>query len=126
MGETSLYLGRSDDGGGTWESVPSIVDTVGNTITTMGITSFSLWAIGADGAVPVELTAFSGSVMNNDVILKWNTTSETNNFGFEILRRYESEEYNKIGFSKGNGTTNRPHTYRYICRPGRLLGDLGR
>src|SRR5690606_38951999 len=36
--------------------------------------------------IPVELTSFAGSTVNGNVVLNWNTASETNNSGFEIQR----------------------------------------
>jgi hypothetical protein len=58
------------------------------------------------GIVPVELTSFSAAVVNNSVILKWQTATEVNNSGFEILRDNES-----AGFVPGNGTTTEPFDY---------------
>jgi len=48
---------------------------------------------------------------------KWTTVSETNNYGFEIQRKAESEaEYKSIAgaFVPGHGTTLESHSYRYV------------
>lgn len=63
--------------------------------------------------VPVELTTFSGRAENSIVILNWQTASEKNNFGFEILRSVLNKEYEKIGFVKGSGTTSEQKNYSF-------------
>nr|HMQ70866.1 T9SS type A sorting domain-containing protein [Ignavibacteria bacterium] len=66
--------------------------------------------------LPVELSLFSSSVNENDVILNWVTTSELNNSGFDIERskvNASDNEWLKIGFVKGNGTSSNTNTYEY-------------
>ncbi|HPN36607.1 MAG TPA: FlgD immunoglobulin-like domain containing protein [bacterium] len=64
--------------------------------------------------IPVELASFSGRAANGVVTLNWTTASETNNYGFEVLRQDGKEgEWKNIGFVKGNGTTNRTLTYGF-------------
>ncbi|MDZ7262499.1 MAG: S8 family peptidase, partial [candidate division KSB1 bacterium] len=113
-GETSLCLWRSNNGGQSWEAVSSTVDPVNNTITATGVTSFSLWAMGEQAVVPIELSSFTASVEGKDAILMWETLSETNNLGFEIQRRQEITEFVKIGFISGAGTSSEPHTYKFV------------
>lgn len=68
------------------------------------------------GIVPVELTSFTASVESNDVILKWQTATETNNSGFEILRSVQNNnfEWKSIGFIPGYGTTTIPSNYSFV------------
>ncbi len=69
-----------------------------------------------DFPLPVELSLFSSSVNENDVILNWVTTSELNNSGFDIERskvNASDNEWLKIGFVKGNGTSSNTNTYEY-------------
>ncbi len=71
--------------------------------------------MGSDEApipIPVELTAFSASYSNGNVLLKWTTATETNNQGFEIQRK-SNEEYVAIGFVSGNGTTTQVQSYSF-------------
>lgn len=113
VGELGLYLGRSSNGGQTWEAISSTVDPVNNTITISGVTAFSLWAIGAEDAVPIELASFAAALEGKTVILEWQTVSETNNLGFEIQRRQGKSEFVKIGFIPGAGTTSRSQVYEF-------------
>ena len=64
--------------------------------------------------VPVEFTLFSGVLENGGVNLKWITATELNNFGFEVERRDDFSDYQKIGFVNGNGTSTNRLTYAFI------------
>jgi subtilisin family serine protease len=63
--------------------------------------------------VPVEITLFSGSYVSGAVHLDWTTATETNNFGFEVQKRYDNTSYEKIGFVSGNGTTTNGMQYSF-------------
>ncbi len=63
--------------------------------------------------LPVELTSFTANAIKNTVVLNWITASETNNFGFEVQRRGDTEVWAKIAFIEGHGTTNEPQFYRF-------------
>ncbi len=69
------------------------------------------------GIIPVELIAFNGIIENGKVILTWETSSETNNYGFGIernIKRSDSKGWEEAGFVEGNGTSTEQHTYSYI------------
>ncbi|RPI68551.1 MAG: T9SS C-terminal target domain-containing protein, partial [Ignavibacteriales bacterium] len=64
--------------------------------------------------VPVELSSFTVSVIDNDVNLNWITSTETNNSGFEIERMSSSSaNWQKIGFAAGSGTTTGNKVYSF-------------
>jgi hypothetical protein len=65
------------------------------------------------GVVPVELTSFAASVSDGKVNLNWATASETNNYGFEVERKAEGQEFSKIGFVSGFGTTTETKSYSF-------------
>jgi uncharacterized protein (DUF362 family) len=72
-----------------------------------------------EGPVPVQLTAFAASIdmQTGRVTLKWATASETNNYGFQVLRRREDGiEYAVLpdGFVPGHGTTTMAHEYSFV------------
>lgn len=64
--------------------------------------------------VPVELVAFQATVENNSVFLNWQTATESNNFGFDVELSYVDENWKKVGFVEGNGTTVQPKSYKFI------------
>jgi subtilisin family serine protease len=63
--------------------------------------------------IPVELTYFNASAEENNVTLSWQTSTETNNQGFEI-QRSSNGEFEKIGFVAGHGTTTEIQSYTFI------------
>ncbi len=74
-----------------------------------------------DSPYPVELTAFNSNIIGKDITLTWSTSTELNNSGFEIQRAIENEKlkienWNKIGFVSGGGTTNEPKDYSFTDR----------
>ncbi len=80
------------------------------------------WAVGVNGIVltyenptPVELTSFNANVKGSNINLFWQTATETNNLGFEILRSAQSDNsWEKIGFIEGHGTTTEEHNYSFV------------
>ena len=68
-----------------------------------------------ESLVPVELTSFSASIIGSRVKLSWNTATEINNFGFDVERASTSptQEWTKIGFVEGHGTSNSPKYYSF-------------
>jgi hypothetical protein len=72
---------------------------------------------GADEAeipLPVELTSFASSVSGNTVTLLWSTSTETNNYGFDIERKYNEHSWVKAGFVNGSGTISEQMSYSFI------------
>ncbi|MBX2977283.1 MAG: hypothetical protein KF721_14230 [Ignavibacteriaceae bacterium] len=68
---------------------------------------------------PVELISFGGEVSEKEVILRWQTATEQNNYGFEIERSVAQisnlrHEWEKIGFVEGNGNSNSPKDYTFV------------
>ena len=73
--------------------------------------NFSIVRITADDPVPVEFTSFEASANGNNVVLQWETATETNNYGFEVQRKFSDSNYEVLGFVAGAGTTTEPGTY---------------
>jgi len=65
--------------------------------------------------LPIQLASFTATVTTgNDVLLRWVTLSEINNYGFEIQCRRDSQFVTiPNSFVPGNGTTIEPHEYSY-------------
>ncbi|MBN8569101.1 MAG: T9SS type A sorting domain-containing protein, partial [Ignavibacteria bacterium] len=111
------------NGGSSWSSQTSNVLDIINLRGTFIENGNNLYIIGQNGVIlnstdqplPVELASFTSTVVNRNVKLSWQTVTETNNSGFEIERtvKTENEQWNKIGFVTGNGTTNNQQSYTY-------------
>ncbi len=117
--ERNLNLGWSDNLGDEWFYSTNVhIDTAKNLISVQGLTHLSLWAIGQkpfSKFFPVELMSFTADLTDgNKIELNWKTASETDNLGFQIERKSSNETFQKIGFIKGNGTTNIHHDYRFL------------
>ena len=69
--------------------------------------------------IPVELISFTSSVEGNNVKLRWSTSTEKNNKGFEVEHKVHSHQssvgnWEKIGFVIGHGTTTQTTDYSFI------------
>ena len=63
--------------------------------------------------VPVELTSFTAQAKSKGVVLQWTTATETNNHGFEIERSADGENFYRVGFVQGSGTTTKIQSYSF-------------
>jgi uncharacterized membrane protein len=134
MGNFNAFIKRPE-----WNDIMLLKDYM---IDSLGITEVSDWlgsfanSISADGStivgtaypasggpiayvlkfenpVPVELTSFAASYVNNKVELNWITSSELNNQGFVVERKTENTDWNSIGFVNGHNTTTEIHNYQF-------------
>jgi hypothetical protein len=110
---TEPTLGPFPDGGAS-EIIPGSVDfrqfNSSQDIVVDGILVSRTWL----DVVPVELTSFTASVSGNSVTLNWATATELNNSGFDILRQALNNQWNKIGFVSGFGTSTEKHSYSFV------------
>jgi len=65
------------------------------------------------GNLPVELSNFTANVIENSVLLKWETETELNNYGFNVERSVNGKAWRKIGFVEGKGTTTIEYGYSF-------------
>ena len=116
-----ILSGLSTDDSGNVEyfliGYNSGIDTILASATNVTDTAFIFW----DDPNPVELISFTSATRSRDITLSWSTSSELNNSGFEIQRAIENEKlkienWSKIGFVNGSGTTNEPKEYSYTDR----------
>ncbi|MFH2141907.1 MAG: T9SS type A sorting domain-containing protein [Bacteroidota bacterium] len=74
---------------------------------------------GGNAALPVELSSFTARVTNTEVLLKWTTATEVENYGFDIERSVKNNKSNQefiwetIGFVEGHGNSNSPKEYSF-------------
>ncbi len=61
--------------------------------------------------LPITLVAFTGSVVGNEVVLKWSTASEMNNAFFTVQRSRDAVGWSNIEQVAGAGTSSLPHSY---------------
>ncbi|WP_143815398.1 T9SS type A sorting domain-containing protein [Longibacter salinarum] len=66
--------------------------------------------------LPVELVSWQAFVDGSTIVLEWETATETNNAGFDVIMRPTNEPaslWEKVAFIDGAGTTDRPQSYQY-------------
>ncbi|MBI5472953.1 MAG: T9SS type A sorting domain-containing protein [Ignavibacteriae bacterium] len=115
-GGPSKYIGRYT--GTQWSAT---LATLGGsdpyTVTASGFTAFSPFAISEESsALPIQLSSFTGTLVNNRVRLDWTTISEVNNYGFYVEKRMSgSVDWWSIdgSFVAGHGTTSTPQHYSF-------------
>lgn len=76
---------------------------------------YSDWCIRQAADTFTYVVSFTiGYTYNNKIaILRWTTSKEFNNYGFEIERKRFNESYIKIGFIPGQGTVHDSTRYMY-------------
>ncbi|HFA49544.1 MAG TPA: hypothetical protein ENJ95_11070 [Bacteroidetes bacterium] len=77
-------------------------------------------------ALPVELAYFSARQQNGNVLLNWETASETNNGFFEIERSTDGRRFEAIAKIPGQGNSSISHVYSFLDKniPHRLNSDI--
>ncbi len=94
----------------SWNSFySSVLDNNGNDITS-GINFINP----PNSLLPVELTSFSFNTSENNVYLHWTTSSELNNYGFEIHRKNSGNtQWQLMGFVPGNINSHELKNYEF-------------
>lgn len=113
--ESSLILFRWS--GTDWENKSFFNrDTVNNIITLNSIPQFSEWTAGNSSApLPVQLLNFKGQRQDaENVLLTWQTASETNNLGFEVEMSIDGVNFQTLGFIDGAGNSNILKSYQFV------------
>ena len=62
---------------------------------------------------PVLLTSFDGTYSNGSANLKWQTSQESNNDRFEILRGFNGNDFEMVGKVAGAGNSSLTSDYEY-------------
>lgn len=111
--DVTIYT-RSSAGSGSFTALSTSYDSDANDlVATTG--SFSEFVFASDSnSLPVEFASFDAvQTPVGSVELTWTTASEQNNAGFRIQHR-RKENWKKIGFVDGHGTTTDAQSYRYV------------
>ncbi|MCO6474488.1 MAG: T9SS type A sorting domain-containing protein [Melioribacteraceae bacterium] len=126
---TKLHLLKRENSGSNWTASGTHSVCTGTNecpgLHRVGLGSFSEFGVGStsENPLPVELTYFEGTATEEGVMLSWETETEVNNYGFEILcfsqndshseDQSDEESWEKIGFAQGHGNSNSPKYYSY-------------
>jgi photosystem II stability/assembly factor-like uncharacterized protein len=110
-------IGFTTDGGTTWTRAKAFSS---NGLYDISIVEDDMWLAGSGGSIikgfsdpiPVELVSFSYSKTSEAIVLNWKTATETNNYGFEIERKSNSN-WEVIAFITGAGNSVTPLEYNF-------------
>ncbi len=116
-----LMWNNNPSGNYMWARVPTSNPANGSTpITLTRYFVYSSTAAGVNPAadptdtpLPVELVSFTGTFVNNTVVLNWKTATEINSYGFEIERSNDLKNWETIGFVNSSGNSNSPKNYSF-------------
>ena len=104
--------------GGTWTQIgPTNVNASSNPrsmTATFPTIAGTVTATDNNNSLPVELTSFSAILTDKAVLLNWITATEVNNYGFDVERMRDGEDWKALGFVEGNGNSNSPKEYSFV------------
>ncbi len=117
----NAYTGGDNSRGGVMDFV---TNTTGNTYGALepanangsqGRLDFALDVqfLESSAILPVELTAFEGTLSGNAARLSWVTASETNNAGFYVEHSANGAAFRDVHFAPGFGTTLEARSYAF-------------
>ncbi|MFZ4591004.1 MAG: beta strand repeat-containing protein, partial [Ignavibacteria bacterium] len=115
ISETNLRVSGASIGDGALTGTPvsGITSDIDNTSRSI---SFPYMGT-SEGNTPlaVALASFTAGVQDRNINLKWQTSSEIDNYGFDVERTVNRQQgtgnWEKIGHVTGKGTTNTPTNY---------------
>ncbi len=117
---TPEQIYKTTDGGITWVNDFNGGNTIAlykikftENLTGLICGSEGKFLINTDYVIPVEMTSFNATADDNNVRLNWTTKTELNNSGFDILRSFDGNDWKKIAFIGGSGTTSETTNYSF-------------
>ncbi len=87
----------------------------GGAVSFVGLTTTNFNAIenGTLVPLPVELSAFTAFLKGSTAELRWSTSTELNNYGFEVQRSVNGADWEARDFVPGAGTVHTPRSYAW-------------
>jgi hypothetical protein len=69
--------------------------------------------------LPVELTSFTAKLVGKSILLNWQTSTEINNYGFDVERKIgnpdnSNNKWEKVEFIVGSGNSNSIKNYSFL------------
>jgi hypothetical protein len=105
---TGWWMARTTTGSSTVTNYVAST-TIANSLSTYKITLGS-----TTSPLPIELLSFTAENRSGDVLLKWETNSETNNEYFTIEKSYDANSFSVVTTEKGTGNSHSLLQYSVI------------
>jgi Domain of unknown function (DUF4185)/Secretion system C-terminal sorting domain len=123
--ESKFGNGHVTDSTFYWNISPKWLSSDGKNFVLIfsGVKSLDSWntveASFTTNTLPVELLGFNCRFVYKSIELNWVTSTEINNYGFEIERKNifpntKESHWTKIGFVVGHGNSNSPKSYNFV------------
>jgi hypothetical protein len=119
LGSNLRLMVDHDADGFADNDVPPIVGSFSNNVVTFSYNfstgdRFTLGNISATLALPIELTAFDASQVEDHVLATWRTSAEINNDYFLVERSPDGEHWERLAKITGAGTTKETRDYEAV------------
>ena len=128
--ESTLKVLQREEADSPWVDVTAnfTQNTSNHTFTQSHVGTFSQFSIGAgsDNALPVQLASFTATPNRLSAQLKWTTSTQVDNEGWEVERKGTASmeygvgsaenEWHDVDFVKGAGTSTQPMHYLFTDR----------
>jgi len=103
---------------GAWAQRGGSVNTGTKQITLAAIDAFSDWTADEGSSLPVDLVGLAIQELRNRPIIKWETATEFENYGFFIDRVFlddstQADNWIELGFVEGAGTVYERQEYQF-------------
>lgn len=105
---------------GQWTNVGAVTNTgtnpAGQSLTDSNInvnnySAFTLASTTPQNPLPVELMSFTAKLVDDHVLVSWQTSSEKNNDYFTVKKSTNGKDWRVVGTLPGSGTTLLPASY---------------
>ena len=112
---TKLYVAKSNGKTNLWMNIPGVADA--SSIVSSSFKGFCDISIASDcdcNALPISLTDFTVSKKSDDVLINWETASETNNELYTLERSKDGKTWKSVYTCQGAGTTTEKSVYSFV------------
>ncbi|CAN5578055.1 hypothetical protein BH10BAC5_BH10BAC5_20140 [soil metagenome] len=112
--QTKIKIAKAESDN-VWTNFGGTVNTGTQTVQITGLSDFSKFTLtDSDAPLPVELGSFTSFAEQRNVELKWSTSTEQNNTGFDIERKVSgAPSWSKVGNVTGHGTSSVTNSYSF-------------
>lgn len=116
VNESDLNLFRSEDNGATWTlSGEDNADQTNDWVLKNNIAQLSRWTLASKAnPLPVNLIAFTATLVNNTTHLGWTTAQEISSSLFEVQRSKDGNSFESLFTVPAHGNSNSPVSYHAI------------
>lgn len=117
INESELEMWASADAGTSWTLLGfNAKDNTTNYVTKNNINQLNRLTLASsiNNPLPIQLVSLTGTLVNNDVYLRWTTSSEINNHHFELQKSFDGRNFTSFANVTGAGNSTTISNYSFI------------